>query len=266
MKYFCFFTVFLLMTAPLISTAQDKIGSFESIILGNYTRYTEERILFHPGLFTLQKNARFFVYYSRPFEMKELDTRSFLFTFPYRNTSFAVIFSSFGREVYNEQSASVISAHPVSKSVVFSAVVQTVKTNIPGFPAESDYSASFGALIRSSRILLGLRLLNAVSAGTAHTQTVSSKSVTIQAFLALTESFGLSVGYLKESGFTESALFESRLKLMNRIFLVSAVGINPLYYGGEAVLTFNRICFEYYVKEHSDLGTTIHCGIGFMLK
>jgi hypothetical protein len=247
-------------------SAQNNHYPSEILSTGNYALYAGEQIVFHPGSLAVQNKMRFDVCYSRPFNMKELDVRTALFASPLKNLYYILNVTSFGGELYNEQTVSVGSVYPFFRNIKLSTECSALKTSVSGYRSLSDYSVTGGIFVYWSRSQLGARIINCKSWGTAHTSTLQSEAVNIQTSLALTKSFRITAGYLKEEKFPGTGVFESGLSIIDGITFVAHTGYNPSYYGGGIEIKKKWLLIDYHIKEHLELGTTLQCGISFILK
>ena len=84
---------------------------------GNLARLNVERVLFHPGLLTKSFSFRVDAYYTRPFGIRELDTSSVLVSFPFTDNRFGIAFTTFGSDIYSENTVALIHVFPLIRFI-----------------------------------------------------------------------------------------------------------------------------------------------------
>ncbi len=232
---------------------------------GNLARLNVERVLFHPGLLTKSFSFRVDAYYTRPFGIRELDTSSVLVSFPFTDNRFGIAFTTFGSDIYSENTVALIHVFPLIRFINLTSELTWQPIEVRGFQRMSDISLSEGLHVRMSRLSIGFRFINLVSGGDANSRSVQSRAFNLNAAYAPSARLLFASALLTESGLPTMFVFENRLKVQKFISFLSEIGTNPSHFGFGLELRFKKIMLDYHLKQHTELGITSRVGVSFLV-
>lgn len=231
--------------------------------VGNYARLNIERVLFHPALYHDVSEIQFDAYFTRPYGLRELDTRSFLLMLPWGKKRFGLSMTSFGGKLYSETAVSCLSVLHVTAGLWITSELTWLPVTISGYRRMSDFAVNKGLFYHISRYELGFRFLNIVSGGDAHTRIGRNRAFQFRAGASLSPAFKIAVGMLQETGFPPLWILENRLCFGGILGLVTEIGANPSQYAFGIEIKLRAVQFVYYLKQHPDLGSTSQFGVSY---
>ena len=257
--------ILIIVLAPFVPvfTVQSQSEDIE-FDRGNYARLNIERVLFHPALYHDISERRFDAYYTRPYGLRELDTRSFLLMLPLGKKRFGLSMTTFGGKLYSETGASCISVLPVVAGLWVTSELTWLSVTISGYSRMSDFAVTQGLFYDISRYELGFRFLNIISGGDAHTRIGRNRAFQLRAGASLSPAFKIAVGMLQETGYPDLWVLENRLCFGEILGLVTEIGANPSQYAFGIEIKRRAVQFVYYLKQHPDLGSTSQFGVSYI--
>jgi len=231
---------------------------------GNLARLEAEKALFHPGVLRYTDAIVLDTFIARLYGLKDLDMRSGFLIVPRKNARIGVSATSFGGKKYAETGAGLVYFQPLTDAVAVCAEARWLSVSIQGYSSKADYSLDAGVFLRRSRIHLGLRALNALSRGNAHTGAGSVPGFQIAGGARLSPLFQTSFGVLKQRDYQPLWAMENRMAIGQALAVVFGVTLHPAAYSIGAEIAHNNLRFAYYIKNHPDLGATSRAGVSIL--
>lgn len=259
-RYSLYFAMMNLLILP--GTAKSQTPRFDHGIL---SRRSVERILFHPGMLRSLTGLHIEVFYTRPFGIRDLETRSMLLSAPWKNQTFGFTFTSFGGAVYTENKLTLTHVIQIAHSLYLTSELSWLPVKITGFEGTSDKSVSEGLYFENGSYLANIRMINIYSSGSANTREGRNKAIQMAAGFHPVRRLSTLVYFLSEKELPASWVFENRIALHETVTVAAEIGDNPGYYAFGFTIFHTGFQFAYTWKSHRDLGSTSQIGLSYEL-
>lgn len=253
-----FFAILAAFVQPGNSLSQD----FE---FGNNAKTESEIVLFHPGIMTYNDDFVLETFYTRPFNLKELDTRSGILSIPMGCTRLGISFSSFGSKKFSETSGGFLLSWPILGIFGFSAEMKLFSTSITGYENKTSVNLNGGLFLKTEPVFMGIRYLNSGQNKISVSGAKNLPGFHLFFSAKLSKRLITEFGILNQEKFRNLYAWENRVALHEAFNLVFGISDNPSGYTFGLELIRGKFRFLYQFKDHSDLGITSQLGlsIGF---
>jgi len=207
-----------------------------------------------------------YLFYSRPFGMKELAVGSLAAVVPSQYAHLGAGFISFGNELYQEQIAVIALSRSIRQKLYLGMKIQYMKLQINGYGSNFSYSLDVGLL---AKITDGIRWgfaatnLNRAQIGAAHEQLPQ----TFSSGLSILPVSGLilNMDIFKDIDFPAELRVGIEYRILNRLAIRSGLTTQPDNFCAGLGLSFSYFAVDYAITNHPDLGMTHQFGIQLKL-
>lgn len=218
------------------------------------------------GLAQLRKSA-FSVFYTRPFGMKELNYVSFAAIFPTQIGIFATGITSFGNEIYHEQSLLISMNRAMKQKLYYGFNLHYMKLQINNYGSDFSLKVDAGFLLKIVPNLnwgFFVTNINRASLGRTSENLPQTFSSGISIFPA--NDLILNIDIYKDSMYPLEFRCGIEYELFNRIALRSGFSTAPSQFCVGFGLLFSYFDVNYAVTTHQSLGLTHHFSLHVMFK
>ncbi|OQX95755.1 hypothetical protein B6I21_03760 [candidate division KSB1 bacterium 4572_119] len=208
------------------------------------------------GLAQLNSTALSFNYV-RPFGMKELAHFSFNTAIPTSWGHFAAGVSSFGNELYQEQTTVFGFSESISEKFFYGINFHYMKLQIKGYGSDYCYGIDVGFLVKlNPRLNWGFFTTNINRASIGKSDDLLPQSFSTGINIVPLERINLNVDLYKELPFPLELRAGIEYKLLDKIAVRGGFSTEPAQFCGGFGFFFRKIQCDYAVNTHMDLGLT----------
>jgi len=236
-----------------------------SLDTGNFARLKYERLFFQPAMLSYISQVRIDAFYSRPFGIKELETRSVMVIYPFNNHRLVFSYGSTGGKLFSENELSLMHVVPITSNIFISTDFGWFNLNIAGYNHMSDFSLTEGVYYLRNNFNVGIRFINLSSGGNANSSRGSRRSVQYSLGHRLTERVTSNLSVLSESGYPATWAMSTILRLYTNFSFLMEAGEKPSVYSLGAEFQRSSYRFTYHLKLHQDLGSTSQLGVSYLI-
>ncbi len=204
-------------------------------------------------------------FYSAPYNLKELGTTVFNFTYPMTFGNGSLNFESYGYDVYRETTLGFAYSGSFREKLIYGAVINYDHLSIRDAGSASTVGVDLGLLFRPhERMTVGFSARN-----------VNRPSIKGDA-LPQTFSTGLSVRMIdplllhadvyKDVRFPADMRFGAEYQFFDKLFLRLGVATEPSRFSAGLGFDFGKGVIDYAIYSHSDLGVTHAVSASFHIR
>lgn len=207
------------------------------------------------------------LYYFHPFGLKEISSGAFTAILPSKVGHFGAGFTSYGNEIYNEQTVSISFARSVRKKVFLGLNFHYMKLQINGYGSNFSRAFDFGFLVKLTESFhwgFSATNLNRARVGSADEHLPQTLSSGFSLRPARDLIFNMDI--FKDIDFPAEFRCGIEYRVFNRIALRSGITTQPENFCAGLGFTFSYFTVDYGMMSHTDLGITHQFGIQLNLK
>ena len=199
----------------------------------------------------------FSFFYTKPFGMKELAYYSFASALPFSFGNIATAVSSFGNEIYQEQSMLLNFSRSLTNNIYYGFNAHYMKLQIRGYGSDYSFGFDFGFLVRiTPKLNWGFFTTNITRSTVGESDDQLPQTFVSGLSAEPINNFIVNVDLYEELPFPVELRVGTEYLIFNKIALRSGfiTGTSEFCFGLGFVL--NKFSCDYAVNTHPDLGLT----------
>ena len=203
------------------------------------------------------KSPGFCFFYTRPFGMKELSYFSLAGVVPTSIGDFATGISSFGNEIYQEQTFLLTFSRSLKQTFFYGANLRYMKLQIQGYGSDFCYGLDLGFLVKiSQNFNWGFFTTNINRSSLAESKDYLPQSFITGMSVTPLNNIILNIDLYKELPFPLEIRVGFEYLLLNKIALRAGFTSEPAQFCYGLGFVFKHFGCDYAVNTHTDLGLT----------
>ncbi len=208
----------------------------------------------------------FNLYYAHPFGMKEITTGAFAAAVPLKVGHFAAGFSSFGNEIYREQTTMFAYSNSVRDKLSFGINLHYMKLQINEYGSNFSLQIDIGFLVKlNEKFQWGISATNVNRAKIGESNEQLPQTISSGFSLKPSPDLIFNMDIFKDIDYPAELRLGIEYQIFNRIALRTGLTTQPENFCAGLGFIFSLFQIEYAVATHSDLGLTHQFGVQFQL-
>jgi competence ComEA-like helix-hairpin-helix protein len=207
------------------------------------------------------------IFYTRPFGMKELSYSSFAAIIPTSLGNFATGITSFGNDIYREQSLILSINRSFKQKIYYGFNLHYMKLQISGYGSDFSFGVDLGFLIKiTPKLNWGFFAtnLNRATLGRIHDNLPQTFCTGFSIFPI--NELTLNMDIFKDSIYPLELRWGIEYLLFHRIALRSGFATEPSQFSAGFGFLFSHFKVDYAVTTHQSLGLTHHFSLQLQFK
>ncbi|MBL7993784.1 hypothetical protein JNM05_00290 [bacterium] len=204
-------------------------------------------------------------YYSAPFNLKDLGTTAFNFTYPWIFGNGTINFESYGSDLYRETTMGVAFSRSFREKLIYGVVLNYDHLNIKNAGSAGTIGCDMGLLFRPHEMVtLGFAARNINKPeikNDALPQTFS-----MGASIRMIDPLILNVDVYKDIKFPTDVRFGAEYQFFDKLFLRVGMAREPSLFSAGLGFDFGKGVVDYAIYSHPDLGVTHAISASFHIK
>jgi comEA protein len=228
---------------------------------------TPDAIFINCGGLAQLTNTSFSIFYSRPFEMKELNYGSLAAIIPTRVGNFATGLISFGTEVYHEQSLIFSIDRSAKQNFFYGFNLHYMKLQIDGYGSDFSFGVDLGFLFKlTPQLNWGFFATNLNRATMGRTYNNLPQTFCTGITIFPVNDLILNLDIFKDTMFPLELRCGIEYLLFHRIAIRSGFSTQPAQFCVGFGFLFSNFELDYAITTHQSLGLTHHLSVQLQLR
>lgn len=216
---------------------------------------TGEALYYNPAGLWLINNPNVQTFYSAPFNLKELGTTAFNFTYPSSVGNATVNFETYGYDLFAETTFGIAYSQSFKERLIYAAVINYNHLNIKNTGAAGTIGIDLGLMFRPHEVVtLGFASRNVNKPEIAHDPLPQTFSM--GASIHMIDPLILNVDVYKDVKFPVDVRFGAEYQFFDKLFLRAGMASEPSIFSAGLGFDFGKGAVDYAIYSHPDLGVT----------
>jgi hypothetical protein len=255
--FLLFITALLFNSGPAHASFDTKKGARPLGMGGTFVAVanTGDAMYYNPAGLWQIANPYAQTFYSAPFNLKELGTTVFNFTYPMSFGNGSLNFESYGYDVYRETTLGAAYSGSFRDKLVYGVVFNYDHLNIKDAGSASTAGIDIGLLFRpheKATIGFSARNVNRPSIKGDELPQTFSMGLSVR----MIDPLILNADVYKDVKFPADLRFGAECQFFDRLFLRLGMATEPSRFSAGLGFDFGKGAIDYAIYSHSDLGVT----------
>lgn len=257
-------TVFVFLNRPSLASFDTKKGARPLAMGGAYTAaaFGGDAFYYNPAGLWYNANPMGQAFFSRPFNLTELQTVTFNFTYPYFFGNVSANAESYGYDLYRETTLSLAYANVYKERVAMGVVINYNHLAIKNAGSAAAVGLDFGILVRPLRMLTVGAMVRNINHPSIK-KDVLPQAFTVGACFQIMDHFRLMADAYKDVRYPTDIRVGGEYTFMEKFIIRSGLGSDPSRFCGGFGLDLGLAVLDYGFNTHQELGMTHALSLSF---
>lgn len=203
-------------------------------------------------------------FYARPYGLKELAHRTLGMVYPNRYFSFGAAIQAYGYNLYNETSFTLALSRGYLKKIYYGLSIRYMRLRIKGYGSAGCFGLDAGILLKpDSNLSIGVFSGNLSRSTIGRDKEKLPQIYSTGLYYQPFHQIGLTLDVYKDVSFPIEYRYGIEYKALQYIDIRVGIANNPARFSAGFGLHLKRLCFDYAIYTHRDLGLSHQFSISF---